>query len=259
MCAKYTWESFGGLPRWNTADANAVVAKARAAGVLHTDTHPPRGAIVLWTSPRHGHMCLSLGGDMIISTDYPNNRDTGEAHLSMPHSKWGHTYAGWLDSYAGVKFTVGETGGTMPTNDDFISLKETGVHKVRTNTDIHIDIAGHTNWEAETPSGRHLLALYANVDLPAPGTPERDALWYGGIRTWYNQIPENDITGLNGPIPCARFGDQHQLIAHTWPHTVDRSNWEFCLRLYAFDAQGHEMNFEVELETREVKIIGDKT
>jgi hypothetical protein len=148
--------------------------------------------------------------------------------------------------------------------DDYISLKTTGVHKIRTNTDVRIDIAGHTNWEAETPTGRHMLALYANVDLPAPRTPQRDALWYGGIRTWYQQIDvteadDRDETGLNGPIPCARFGTQHQLISHSWPHTVDRDNWEFCLRLYAFDANGREMNFEVELETREIKIIGDKT
>lgn len=131
MCANYTWQSFGGLPAWGAPDANAVVAKARAAHVLHTDNHPPRGAIVLWTSPRHGHMCLSLGGDMIISTDYPNNRDTGEAHISMPHSKWGHTYAGWLDSYAGVKFTVGSTGGTtaMPF-DHWYSGKPAGTLKV---------------------------------------------------------------------------------------------------------------------------------
>jgi hypothetical protein len=77
------------------------------------------------------------------------------------------------------------------------------------------------------------------------------------VRTWYNQIPENDITGGNGPVPCARFGEQHQLISHVWPHTVDRSNWEFLLRVYAFNSHGNLMNFELELETREIKIIGD--
>ena len=130
-CAEYTHESFGGLPLWHTPDANAVVRKAREAGVLHTDNHPPRGAIVLYTSHTHGHMCLSLGNDMIISTDYPHNRDTGEAHISMPHTKWGHTYAGWLDSYAGVKFTVGSSTPTVAlshlryglTNDDVKDLQ----------------------------------------------------------------------------------------------------------------------------------------
>jgi hypothetical protein len=146
----------------------------------------------------------------------------------------------------------------MPT-DDFISIKQTGVHRVRSNTDIHIDIAGHTNWEAEVPEGRHLLALYANFDVAALSQEHRDALWYGGIRTWYNQTPEDDVTGLNGPIPVARFGPQHACVAHTWPHTVDRSNWEFCARLYAFDAHGRPVDFTVEMETREVKIIGDKT
>lgn len=143
--------------------------------------------------------------------------------------------------------------------DDYISLKTTGVHKIRTNTDVHIDIDGHTNWEAEVPEGRHLLALYANLDLAPLSQAQRDALWYGGVRTWYNQIPEDDMTGGNGPVPCARFGSQHQLIAHVWPHTVDRSNWEFCLRLYAFNQHGIAINFDVELETREIKLIGDKT
>jgi hypothetical protein len=106
-CAEYTHESFGGLPLWHTPDANAVVRKAREAGVLHTSDNPPRGAIVLWTSPTHGHMCLSLGNRRIISTDYPRARDTGEAPITMPRTKWGHSYAGWLDSYAGVTFRVG--------------------------------------------------------------------------------------------------------------------------------------------------------
>ena len=158
----------------------------------------------------------------------------------------------------------------MSGTDDYLSLKTTGIHKIRTNTDVRIDIAGHTNWEAETPTGRHELALYANLDLPAPGTPERDACWYGGVRAWFQQIDSaeangRDETGLDGPWPCARYGDQHQLISHSWPHTVDRSNWEFCIRLYAFwgPGSGHPVgspaDFELELETREIKIIGDKT
>jgi hypothetical protein len=113
-CAEYTHESFGGLPLWHAPDANAVVTKAKQAGVLHTDEHPPRGAIVLYTSRTHGHMCLSLGGGRIISTDYPRARDTGEAVLSMPRTKWGHRYAGWLDTYAGVRFSVGSGGASGP-------------------------------------------------------------------------------------------------------------------------------------------------
>jgi hypothetical protein len=148
--------------------------------------------------------------------------------------------------------------------DDFLSLKATDIRRVRTNTDVKLPLAGRTNWEAEVPEGRHLLAMYVNIDLPAPGTPQRDALWYGGIRTWYQQIDtgesdDRDETGYNGPFPCARFGEQHMLVSHTWPHTVDRDNWEFCFRLYAFDSHGREMDFDVELEVREVKIIGDRT
>ena len=148
--------------------------------------------------------------------------------------------------------------------DDFISLKETGVHRIRTGRVVKIDIAGHTNWEAEVPSGRHLLAMYANLDLGSLTQAQRDGLWYGGVRTWFQQIDateadDRDETGYDGPWPCARFGSQHQLISRTWPHTVDRDNWEFCLQLYAFDSHGNPMDFEVELETREVKLIGDRT
>jgi hypothetical protein len=163
----------------------------------------------------------------------------------------------WLDAGAAQR------GGPAPmssASDDYLSLKATDVRKIRTNTDVAILIGGRDRWEAESPSGRHVLALYVNLDLPAAGTPERDALWYGGLRTWYQQIGsgEPDITGLDGPWPLSRFGSQHALKAHSWPHTVDRDDWQFMLHLYAFDAQGRPMDFELELETREIKVIGDK-
>jgi hypothetical protein len=147
----------------------------------------------------------------------------------------------------------------MSRTDDYLSLKETDVRRVRTNTDIAIDIDGRSQWEAETPTGRHLLASYVNIDLPPVGSPERAALNRGGIRTWFMQVPENDVTGLDGPWPVPLFGNQHALVSRVWPHTVDTSDWKFMVRLYAFDANGHEMDFTVEMETREVKIIGDKT
>lgn len=142
--------------------------------------------------------------------------------------------------------------------DDYLSLKATDVRKIRTNRDVPIVIAGRSQWEAEIPSGRHILALYANLDLPPAGSEARKAIARGGIRTWFVQVPEQDVTGLDGPWPCAVWGDDHLLISRVWPHTVDRSDWRFMIHVYAYDSTGRPVDLELELETREIKIIGDK-
>lgn len=266
LCARFTWQSFGGLPAWGAPDANAVVAKAKAAGVLHTDANPPRGAIVLWTSHNHGHMALSLGGGQIISTDYPHARDTGEAPLSMPRVKWGHRYAGWLDTYAGVKFDVGHAHlpASHPvqreaavSGDGYLSLKGTQITKFRTNHDVRLDIGGRTQWDAEQPSEPQLVAGYWNIDLPPGGSPERKAICNGGVRTWFTQMPGNDITGLDGPWAPALWGEAHLLISRVWPHKVqrDKPHWVLMMRVYAYDDHGKPVDIELELETREAKLI----
>jgi hypothetical protein len=147
----------------------------------------------------------------------------------------------------------------MSSVDDYLSLKATDVRKIRTNTDVAIVIDGRSQWEAETPSGRHILAGYWNLDLPPAGSEARRAICRGGVRTWFVQVPENDITGLDGPWVPAEYGDAHLLISRVWPHTVDRSDWRFMIRVYAFDAAGNPVDLELELETREIKIIGDKS
>lgn len=144
--------------------------------------------------------------------------------------------------------------------DDFMSFKDVDPYTIETNKDITIKIGGKSSWVAEKPTGRHLLALYTNIKLPPPGSLERRAIVAGGIRTWYTQGSEDDITGLNGPIPCALWGDQRHCLAHTWPHTVSKKPWKFMYRVYAFHPDtGAKMNFKLTAYTREAKIIGDKT
>jgi hypothetical protein len=116
-CAKWTWYACGGNqdppnpPAWNCANANAVVDKARAAGVLHTDRNAPRGAIVLWTSDTHGHMALSKGPEEnldIMSTDpYGNWGTTGTMPQKWCEQNWGQKWAGWTTHYAGVDLPMG--------------------------------------------------------------------------------------------------------------------------------------------------------
>jgi len=154
--------------------------------------------------------------------------------------------------------------GSVSTSDGFLSLKETDVRKVKTNTDVLIDIDGKTRWTPETPGGRHTLAMYVNLNLPPSGSEERKAINRGGVRYWFQQYEvaeddKRDETGYTGPHPPPVFGDQYFLYSHVWPHTADRDYWEFAFRVYAFDANGKEVSIELELRTREIKIIADKT
>jgi hypothetical protein len=147
--------------------------------------------------------------------------------------------------------------------DDYLSLKATDCTTIRTGQEHAIRIGNTDRWLAEIGVGRHTLALYANIQLPRAGTPEREAVCRGGVRTWYQQIDQPngappDITGLNGPWAPPRFGNKRLLISHTWPHSVDRDRWQFMLCVWAYDEQGKELTgIPLTLATREVKIIGD--
>lgn len=143
---------------------------------------------------------------------------------------------------------------------DFLSLKDTTPTILRTGAPKAITIRGSGAWRAGVARGRHMLALYANIALPEPGTAEREAVARGGVRTWYEQRRpgvEPDITGLNGPWAVPRFTRQKLLISHCWPHTVDMDMWAFMVQVWAFHEDGREWKgVPLVLGTREIKIIG---
>lgn len=162
-------------------------------------------------------------------------------------------------------------------DDDFLSVKQpAGTDKITFHTfqTVKLRINGATQYVAEQTSGRHLLAAYYNLDLPpalirdaanrlAPN-PLRAALARGGVRTWFQQIDaaaadKRDETGYDGPWPPPLFGDDRLLISRVWPHTVDRDAWEFCVQVSAYDAAGGRVDVPLVLDTREAKIIGDRT
>ena len=171
LCANWTWKACGGNqdppnpPAWGTPDANAVVDKCKAAGVLHTDREAPRGAIVLWTSDTHGHMALSKGPDYnydIHSTDpYGNWGKTGTMPQKWCEQNWGQKWAGWTTHYAGVDLPMGtETGDTVSSNNyDYAYLdKPPGVFTV---TRSYKDL----DWSYWSPprSGWESTHVYLNV------------------------------------------------------------------------------------------------
>ena len=141
-----------------------------------------------------------------------------------------------------------------------LSLKETTARKVNSGAVIKLDIDGVTLFKPPSGTVWRDLVLYANIDLPSPGTAAREALARGGWRAWFQQkdateADGRDETGYLGPIPFPRFGTMATLISHTWPHTVDSDPWEFCLRFYAYDAVGKSVTVPLTIGTRQVKIL----
>lgn len=121
QCARWTWYACGGNqdppnpPKWGCPDANAVIDKARAAGVLFTGDDIPRGAWVLYSSSTYGHACLSKGirggkGDIHTVDPYNDWGATGTADFRFPIDSWGHRYEGWLIRYAGQLLPMSEPG-----------------------------------------------------------------------------------------------------------------------------------------------------
>ena len=145
-------------------------------------------------------------------------------------------------------------------SSDYLSLKATDRVQISTNEDVKIAINHHDAWRAGVPRGSHILALYANIALPRPGTPDREALARGGWRAWFQQYDAHeadhrDETGYLGYIPISSHAPGHLLISHSWPHTVDTDPWEFMIRIAAVDARGHAVRMGLTLSTREIKVI----
>jgi hypothetical protein len=140
----------------------------------------------------------------------------------------------------------------------WISEKDTATDRIFTNEVVKLDIRGKRLFSA--PPGRYDLSLYANVDLPKPGTPERQALARGGWRAWFQQqdaheADHRDETGYLGPVAIPEFGDRGLLISHTWPHTVDADDWEFCIEIFAYGPSGVARRVPLTLKTREIKLV----
>jgi hypothetical protein len=64
------------------------------------DKNPPAGALVVWTRkqpPNMGHIALSAGNGMIISTDVPDSGQVGCVPLAWFSKNWpSFQYLGWI-------------------------------------------------------------------------------------------------------------------------------------------------------------------
>lgn len=73
----------------------------------HVSYPPPRGYPVFWsrpgTSPRPGHVAISLGGGIVRSTDWPSAGKVSNAKISDISAAWGLTYLGWTSVLNGYR------------------------------------------------------------------------------------------------------------------------------------------------------------
>lgn len=72
----------------------------------HTDRKPPAGVPVWFnhgTSNKYGHICLSLGGGKIRSTDWPARGRVGETTITELERRWNRKYVGWAEDLYGSR------------------------------------------------------------------------------------------------------------------------------------------------------------
>jgi hypothetical protein len=69
------------------------------------DRHPPAGVPLFWSGGRHrfGHVAMSLGHGMIISTDRPYTGRISRTRLSTIERAWHLHYLGWTEDLEGVR------------------------------------------------------------------------------------------------------------------------------------------------------------
>ena len=100
MCLEWVWRCVREpLPRsTGLPDANAAWDKAAQRETTGT---PPAGAPVYYRGGKHGHVCISVGGGRVRSTDYPSNGVVGEGTIEQIAARMGLKYSGWSRDYAG--------------------------------------------------------------------------------------------------------------------------------------------------------------
>ncbi|HEX3612692.1 MAG TPA: hypothetical protein VHU88_13480 [Sporichthyaceae bacterium] len=101
MCLGFVRTRFG-LP---IRQHSAIGAWSVSSHKHRWDAHPPAGVPVFWSggSRGHGHVALSLGHGMIVSTDLPYNGHVTRTTLSAPRRHWGLHYLGWTEDLEGYR------------------------------------------------------------------------------------------------------------------------------------------------------------
>jgi len=84
------------------------------------DRTPPKGAVIYFSasSNGYGHICLSLGGGRIVSTDVPRNGVVGATTIDALERAWGRRFLGWAAWLMGHEVTVAAAEAPAPAAGD---------------------------------------------------------------------------------------------------------------------------------------------
>lgn len=106
MCLEAVWKAFGSIP--STGPHAGQYPYALKGWEYATQRHPgdrnvPYGAPVYFTagSNGYGHICISLGGNKVVSTDIPSGGRVGITTIEDIERRWGRTYLGYTTDFLG--------------------------------------------------------------------------------------------------------------------------------------------------------------
>lgn len=106
------------------------------------DRTPPKGAVVYLSAGAngYGHVCLSMGGGRIVSTDVPSNGRIGVTTIGDLERAWGRQFLGWAAYIMGHTVTVdgsasapapsGGGGSSQYPADAILRWKWTGIQRM---------------------------------------------------------------------------------------------------------------------------------
>lgn len=106
MCLEAVWETIGA----GTSDSPGSYQSAKdwwdrcpADRKRLGDRNPPAGALLRFSHGNSdGHICYSLGGESVASTDKPSSGLTGRSTITAIENSWGgRKYEGWTDWLGG--------------------------------------------------------------------------------------------------------------------------------------------------------------
>ena len=74
----------------------------------HYDRTPPKGAIVFFSAGRngYGHICISVGGGNVVSTDIPSSGRVGVTSIAAIEKAWGRKFLCWTNWVMGYNVTT---------------------------------------------------------------------------------------------------------------------------------------------------------
>lgn len=179
---------------------SAVWAWNHGKGKHGPDPHPPPGVPVWLLGSTYGHVCLSVGGGRVRTTDYPGRGQVSEVGIHELARAWGRRYVGWAEYLGGQKIPgVGHPGPSTPHPTQ---------HGHYASGQVYVHMLKHGSRDSDSVRNvqRRLIDLGFHIPAGPTGT------WFGqtdrAVAAWQRAAkqpaPWNKGTSM-GPKQAARL------------------------------------------------------